>query len=83
MENQGYKEFVERFEHICATYKDKTAITYMRNDDNKTIFTFGEIFKRVQDAKKMFSNVGLRPGDRVAVIAPHSPYAIMAGLSLS
>jgi long-chain acyl-CoA synthetase len=80
---QGYEEFVERFEHICTTYKDKIAITYMRNDDSKTLFTFGEIFERVCAAKKQFADIGLSSGDRAAVIAPHSPYAIFAGFSLA
>ncbi|MDR2572077.1 MAG: acyl--CoA ligase [Oscillospiraceae bacterium] len=85
MENieQGHKEFVKRLEHICNKYSDKTAITYIRNDDSKTLFTFGDIFKSIRSAKEKFNDIGLCPGDRVAIIAPHSPFAIMAGLSLA
>lgn len=83
MGENGYREFVKRFEDVCAKYAEKTAITYMRDDGSKTLFKFGEIYNRVQAAKEQFAAVELRPGDRAAIIAPHSPFAVMAGLSLA
>jgi len=83
MVEQGYKDFVNRLESICTKYADKTAITYMRNDDTKTQFTFSNILKNIQITKQQLSDAGLCPGDRVAIVAPHSPHAIIAGLSLA
>ena len=81
--DEGYKEFVERLENICEKYAEKTAITFMRNDDTKTLFTFGEIIGYIRNAKEKFAKVGLKPGDRAVIIAPHSPFAIITGLSLA
>ena len=83
MVEQGYKEFVERLESVCEEFGDKTAITYLRNDDSRTLITFNDIIKFAKDAKKRFDDVGLQSGDRVAIIAPHSPFAIITGLSLA
>jgi len=82
MIDQGHKKFVELLEDICGRYADKTAITYMRNDDSKTLFTFGELFKHISAVKEKIVDAGLRSGDRAAVIAPHSPFAIITGLAL-
>ena len=82
MSEQGYRDFASRVEHVCAQYADKTAIVYMRNDGSRTEFAFGKIFEHICAAKEKFADVGLRPGDRAAIIAPHSPYAIIAGLAL-
>jgi long-chain acyl-CoA synthetase len=70
-------------EYVCGKYADKPSIVYMRNDGGKTEFTFGGIFERLQKAKKTFERAGLRPGDRAAIIAPHSPFVVLAGLSLA
>ncbi|MCL2024118.1 MAG: acyl--CoA ligase [Oscillospiraceae bacterium] len=79
----SHQDFVKQFETVCAQYADKAAITYMRDDGSKTDFTFGEIFQRVRAAKEQFAAVGLRPGDRAAVISPHSPFAVFAGVALA
>ena len=79
----GHKEFTERLEYICGKYADKPAITYMRDDDSKDNFTFKEIFKRVQAAREQFTRVGLRPGDRAAIVSPHTPFAVIAGFALA
>ncbi|MDR2599508.1 MAG: acyl--CoA ligase [Oscillospiraceae bacterium] len=83
MNEQSYNDFVERLTNVCEKYSDKTAITYMRNDDTKTLFTFGEIFNQIKTAKEQFEKIGLQKGDRVAIVAPHSPFAVIVGLSLA
>ena len=83
MVEQGHDEFVKRFESICGEFVDKAAITYLRNDDSRTLITFKDIHKFTLSAKKKFDDVGLHAGDRVAIIASHSPFSIIAGLSLA
>ena len=83
MIEQGCKEFAKRLENVCKKYTKKTAITYMQNGKTKTLITFGSILQCVQNAKNRFEKVGLKSGDRVAIISPHSPYAVIAGLSLA
>jgi len=55
----------------------------MRNDDSKTLFSFRDIHKSIIKAQETFTQAGLCKGDRVAIIAPHSPYAIIAGYALA
>jgi long-chain acyl-CoA synthetase len=83
MTEEYNQEFVARLETVCTQYANKTAITFMRNDNSKTLFTFGEIFNYIKAAKERFGEIGLCPGDRAAIIAPHSPYAVMTGLALA
>ncbi|MDR2568848.1 MAG: AMP-binding protein, partial [Oscillospiraceae bacterium] len=83
MSEQGYKDFVKRLTDVCEKYSDKTAITYMRNDGSKTLFTFGEIFKQIKAAKEKFEKIGLQKGDRVAIIAPLSPFSVFTLFSLA
>jgi long-chain acyl-CoA synthetase len=83
MENEYNQEFATRLESICTQYTNKTAITFMRNDGSKTLFTFGEIFNYIKTAKESFNDIGLYPGDRAAIIASNSPYAVITGLALA
>lgn len=76
-------EYKNQLESVCVQYGDKNAITYMRNDGTKTYYTFKQILELIQNAEKQFETVGLIPGDRAAIIVPHSPFAIFAGLSLA
>ena len=80
---QGHTDFVSRLDHVCAEYADKTAITYMRDDGTKTLLTFGEIREQVLKAQGVFESIGLRKGDRAAIIAPSSPFSLIAVLSLA
>ena len=80
---KNYQEFVKRLDEVCTQYNDKIAIEYMRNDGSKTTYTFGKIKDHIIKAQDFFERVGLRKSDRVAIIVPHSPFAIMAGLSLA
>lgn len=79
----GYQEFKARLETVCSNYADKTAITYMRENGSKENFTFGQIYKNVQQAGNKFEQIGLYPGDIAAVISPLSPYSFITILSLA
>jgi len=79
----GHKEFTERLEYICGKYADKPAITYMRDDDSKECYTFGDLFRIITQGAECFAKFGLYPGDRVAIISPHSPYAVMSSVALA
>jgi len=83
MDDNSYKDFVDRIDSICTQCADKTAITYLQNNGSKTCFTFGKIFRYILSAKAQLETIGIRSGDRVAIIAPHSPYAIISGLLLA
>jgi long-chain acyl-CoA synthetase len=83
MNDQNIQQFIERLEFVCGKYADKAAITYLRSNHTKEDFSFREILERVQAARGQFARIGLRPGDRVAIIAPHTPFTVMAGFALA
>ena len=80
---KGVQEFRQQVERICDKYSNKTAITYLRNDGTKDVFSFYEVLKRLITAREQFANAGLRPGDRVAIISPHTSFAVIAGFALA
>ncbi len=85
-----YEDFKYRAENVVKLNKDKTAMRYLlenkKGDDNGAdiiSFSFGEIFEKMQNTAEILRECGVKPGDRAAIIAPHSPYAVIAGLSLA
>ncbi|MBS6196032.1 MAG: AMP-binding protein [Clostridiales bacterium] len=81
MDVMGYHFFQEKIREICEKYKEKTAITYMRKDNSRYKLSFGEIYKKILDFHNIFRQYGLRAGDRIVILTPHSPYGIIAGLA--
>lgn len=81
--HQDYQKiFCDKIEMIVQTYNSKTAFTYLC-DTKDEVLTFNQVKKYLQNRKKGFRNIGLSAGDRVAIIAPHSPYNILTGFALS
>jgi len=83
MDDNSYKDFVDRIDSICTQYANKTAITYLQNNGSKTIYTFEELYKRVRTAKVQFADIGMLPGDRAAIVAPQSPFVFYTVIALA
>lgn len=90
MSAMRYEDFKYRAENVVKLNKDKTAMRYLLEnkkgvDKGADIisFSFGEIFEKMQNTAEILRECGVKPGDRAAIIAPHSPYAVIAGLSLA
>ena len=77
---QWYHNFVEAIEHRGKEYKDKTAIAYLREDGSRTNTSFEEIVGGCRKVKELFGTLGIVPGDRVVIVSPHSPQAVLAAL---
>ena len=82
MEN-AYKNYKIRFDTTINQYHAKTAIAYLMDNGKDTRFTFSEIYEMVLSAKTALQNCGIVDGDRAAIITPHSPYGVIAGLALA
>lgn len=76
-------EFQNKVDFILKTNADKIAITHMRDDGADEQYTFGEIREFIIQINDLLDEVGLSKGDRVAIITPHSPYGVIAGLILA
>lgn len=81
--NDSHERFKNRVETIANTYSSKTAVTYMRNSGSMDKLTFSDIWNFIRSAGVSFENMGLKQGDRVAIVSPHSPYAVFIGMSLT
>lgn len=78
-----YHEFRETINAVISKYSSKTAFSYIRNDDSVDKVSFEEIGKFIENAGAEFVKIGLIRGDRVAIVTPHSPYAVFIGMALA
>lgn len=76
-------EFQQKVKEIIEKYSTKTAISYMKNNGKDETITFREIGDFIHNAEEEFEEMGLAKGDRVAIISPHSPYAVFTGMALT
>lgn len=83
MDTVGYLKYRDEFKNVCTQKSDKTAITYMREDGSVTKTTFAEILKAHANLDAIMQKAGVMPGDRVAIIAPHSPQSVLVALGLA
>lgn len=81
--NQGYTVFMNKLESVCSEYRDKVAITYLREDGEDTYTTFGMLLEGCKTFGKMLDACGIKKGDRVAIVTPHSPQGVLAGFGLA
>ncbi len=82
MEN-AYDEYVKKINTIINNYSNKTAVTYIRNNDTMDKLTFHEIGDFIHNAVNAFRKIHLVQGDRVAIISAHSPWAVFMGIALT
>lgn len=78
-----HSEFQNNVNQVIKKYSTKTAITYMKNNDKEEIISFGEVGDFIRSSAQEFVAIGLVKGDRVAIISPHSPYAVFMGMALT
>ena len=77
-----HEMFIEKITKLAKTYKDKTAITFLREGGMITTTSYGDILSGCSEMKKMLDKSGVVAGDRVAIVSPHSPQAVLASLGL-
>lgn len=77
------EEFCAALEGVFQKYGHKRAVTYMRNDGAKDTLTFQQMEAFIHQVKEIFDRVGVVPGDRAAIVSPHSPWAVWMGMALA
>lgn len=82
MEN-AYEEYKEKADAVFRTYGTRRAISYLTDDGATVDFSFSDIRERIHALKGELEQSGVVRGDRAAVVTPHSPYGVMAGLALA
>ena len=75
--------YTQKIGALAEKYADKTAITFMRSDGRITKTSYSDILFICKDMKKILDSVGVVAGDRVAIVSPHSPQALLTALGLA
>ncbi len=79
----AYEEYCNKLESICQKYEKKVAITYMREEGRISKITYGQILEGGRKIHDFLKQANIHKGDRVAVLAPHSPQVVLAGIALA
>lgn len=79
----NHADFKKKIEYITDRYSEKTAITYMTENGTDIIFSFRYVYNIILETQSVLHKSGVVCGDRAAIITPHSPYGVMAGLALA
>lgn len=79
----NHADFKKKIEYITERYSGKTAITYMTENGTDITFSFKDVYNIILETQSVLQKSGIVCGDRAAIITPHSPYGVMAGLALA
>lgn len=76
------EDFQKRVDKICTENAKKEAFRYMRDDGTHVSTSFEEVYEGIIFITEALKESGIKKGDRVALISPLSPSAVLAGVSL-
>ena len=82
MEN-AYQKYKEKLDRIFVEYADLDAIVYLLEDGTKHRRTFSQLHSLITQWAEVLSSHSVKAGDRVAILAPLTLNAIVAGLTLA
>ncbi|MEV7429306.1 MULTISPECIES: AMP-binding protein [unclassified Nocardioides] len=75
-------DLVVALERAAATWPDRPAWTFEAADGGATVLTFAEVAERTASYAQALRELGVRPGDRVAVVLGNEPGFPLAWLAL-
>lgn len=78
----SHQDLKKLMDQVFKKYSDKTAMDYLKDDGVIEAYSFSDIENIIYSVKETIYSCGLTAGDRVAIITPHSPFGVMAGLAL-
>ncbi len=68
---------------VCEKRKDKVVFSYLKDDQTILSIYYGSLFNYIKSIEENLNHVGVKKTNRVAIIAPNSPYAVIAGTALA
>ena len=75
--------FRQQLDQICEKCKNHMAIGYLLKSDEIEYLAYGELLQKVQNLEQNLKQLGIKKTDRVAIITPHSPEGVIAGVTLA
>lgn len=82
MEN-GYERYRKTLDGVFAEYGNRDVFAYLLEDGTERRRTFSELRRLMADWTETLTAHAVSAGDRAAILAPLSPNAIAAGLTLA
>ena len=77
------KMFKFQIERVCENRKAKVVFSYLKDDQTILSIYYGSLFNYIKSIEENLIHVGVKKTNRVAIIAPNSPYAVIAGTALA
>ena len=79
----AYLSYRQAIDNRCKRFSNKTAITHMRDNGEMTTTTFSQMLDGHKQLYSLMAESKVVAGDRVALIAPHSPQGVLTALGLA
>lgn len=76
------EDFAVRVEKICLENAPREAFLFMRDDGSRVSRSFAEVWEGIQAITAELQGAGVQKGDRVALISPILPAAVLTGVAL-
>lgn len=82
--HRPYKQadFADRVEKICLENAQREAFLFMRDDGSRVSRSFTEVREGIQAIAVELQEAGVQKGDRVALVSPILPAAVLSGVAL-
>ncbi len=78
-----YQEFKRKIDSLTQNYGELNLFSYMREEETTEQMSYNEMYKIVCGVQKEMEELGLKRGERVALISPVSPSALLTGECLA
>lgn len=75
--------FRQQLLRICEKCKEQTAIGYLQKNDEIEYLSYGGMLQKIEHLEGKLKKIGVEKTDRVAIITPHSPDGVIAGVTLA
>ncbi|MCM1333550.1 MAG: AMP-binding protein [Bacteroides sp.] len=77
-----YDAYKQKVDTLAEKYGVKTSATYMRADGSEDRVTFREVGDFAKNVSDALPKIGLRRGDRAAILSAQSPWTVCTGIAL-
>lgn len=78
-----YQEFKQKIDSLTQTYGELNYISYMRENETTDVISYNEKYQIMCGVKTKLEALGLKRGERVALISPVSPATLLTGECLA
>ena len=78
-----YQDYKDRLDNIFNIYAEHNAVVCINSDDSQTKLLYSDVLGLFHNIAQVLSDAGYKRADRIAVVSPHSAYAVVLNLALA